>query len=452
MKGSGGVMLLGVFIIALALVMPTFAILNVSNSNISNITDSFSPVQGPQAHCETFFDNMYTTIHGTAFSYTFNLGTIGLTGSSYRYLEFQVPLGGFHKSSTEYGLNIGWVNLHVTVNGNIVYNCNVNINQTAIYKSITCKEAYVGFNFILNNNTYGITKFTLTANYNYGLDSYCVHGNFASITGYKGVYFNEGFQPASAVNIGYNWYYNTEQVNISNLLTSKMVKFSLVWNSTVPICLTYNGTTKKGSSGIFANSLPTSTSITGILPVSQFKAPNGYTVTFSLTDVEIQGEYSKLTNVGNFYIEVGNTWEQINKTSVINLNILTFPSHINFAYVEDNGTTGGMTGAYITFGNSSLSVNYTMNLNSPTTINGFTAYEISIPVSSTGSYQVNGYLNSVNDTVPVLIMSIVMPTSGTISTVNSNSASLSLNVNQEVTIAIGVLIFAVGLIMYWKRW
>lgn len=188
---------------------------------------------------------MYTTIHGTAFSYTFNLGTIGLTGSSYRYLEFQVPLGGFHKSSTEYGLNIGWVNLHVTVNGNIVYNCNVNINQTAIYKSITCKEAYVGFNFILNNNTYGITKFTLTANYNYGLDSYCVHGNFASITGYKGVYFNEGFQPASAVNIGYNWYYNTEQVNISNLLTSKMVKFSLVWNSTVPICLTYNGTTKK---------------------------------------------------------------------------------------------------------------------------------------------------------------------------------------------------------------
>lgn len=55
MKGSGGVMLLGVFIIALALVMPTFAILNVSSSNVSNITDSFSPVQGPQAHCETIF-------------------------------------------------------------------------------------------------------------------------------------------------------------------------------------------------------------------------------------------------------------------------------------------------------------------------------------------------------------------------------------------------------------
>jgi hypothetical protein len=451
MKGSGGVMLLGVFIIALALVMPTFAILNVSSSNVTNITDSFSPVQGSQAQCETFFYSVDTAISGTAFSHSFNLGTIGLTGSLYRYLEFQVPLGGFAKSPTEYGLNIEWVNLHVTVNGNTVYNCKININQTATYRSETCKAAYVGFDFILKNDTYGSTIFTLTVNYN-GSDAYIVHGNFASIKGYIGVYFNEGFQPASAVNIGSNWYYNTEQVNISNLLTSKMVKFSLVWNSTVPICLTYNGTTKKGSSGIFANSLPTSTLITGILPVSQFKAPNGYTVTFSLTDVEIQGEYSKLTNVGNFYIEVGNTWEQINKTSVIKLNILTFPSNINFAYVEDKGTTGGMTGAYITFGNSSLSVNYTMNLNSPTTINGFTAYEISIPILSTGSYQVNGYLNSINDTVPVLIMSIVMPTSGTISTVNSNSASLSLNVNQEVDIAIGVLIFAVGLIMYWKKW
>lgn len=293
-------------VIAISVFVILMLIFSLSTSNTVSVpseTYTFTPVQGPEPYYETFFYEANTSIAGTTFSHSFNLEDIALSGSNSRFIEFEVPLGGISINSTKYELSLAWVNLNVTVNGMEMYNHNVNVNKSAIYSSSTSKEAYVGFNFMVKNNSYGDTIFTLTEHFNYSSNGYIIDGLMGSITNcYSGVYFNEGVHWVCSINIGNVWYYNVEQASISHLLTSKIVKFSLVWNSTVPICLTYNGTTENGSSGVFSNIIPTlnsisitnifSTTVMNIFPVSQFKAPDGYTVTFRLTDVKMHKQYT----------------------------------------------------------------------------------------------------------------------------------------------------------------
>ena len=300
---DGAIIVFAAIAISLFVIMMIF--LPLPSSNNTNITSTtttytFTPVQGPEPVEETFFYQVNTTTLGTSFSHDFNLGNICLSGSNSRFIEFEVPLGGISINSTNYELSLSWVNLNVTVNGMEMYNHNVNVNKSVIYSSPTSKEAYVGFNFVVKNNTYGDTIFTLTEHFNYSSNGYIIDGLMGSITNcYSGVYFNENVHWACSINIGNIWYYNDGCINILNLLSEKVTEFSLTWNSTTSIYLSYNGTTENGSSGSFKNIKPGpfdstlgsdpfcfTNVITNIIPAFQFKVPSNYTVTINLINIK----------------------------------------------------------------------------------------------------------------------------------------------------------------------
>ena len=314
--------ILEVLFMTLVVLFATVAILSVGSfiimketPAIPTISYTIMPTEGSKPYLETFSYNANATTSGRDFSHSFNLGNMSLSGGVSEYIEFEVPLG-HPENSSEHKLCLSWVNLNVTVNGISVYSHDVNVNKTVEYSGQ--REAYIGFNFTLNNNTYGDTVFTLTDNFFIYSSGYVVDGIFGSITNYTGLYFNESVQHPNSIDIGLPWQYDYKTVNITNLLfeyqkanmcdmfSSKMVNFSLVWNSTAPIYLTYNGTTEQGYNGTFARIIPhlnlgeginmfsamniSPTSVRSILPISGFEFPNGYKVTFRLADVHTVNE------------------------------------------------------------------------------------------------------------------------------------------------------------------
>lgn len=450
MKVSAGIMVLGVFIIVLSLLVPTFAIINVSSSNTTQVTSQFSPIQNSTHNLIEFNQPVHSSSGGYIVYQNYN--NIKLAPSTSSIMEFQVPNGGY-TSAVGNAASIGTVTLIVKgFNNGIIYQSTVTFNKAKIASSWDYTD--VCFNFVNNEGgaIYSNVNISLSVT-SLNLWQYLPSGSVTTIAGSANIFYVSQTSISNNV-FGYPWHYPIGETNISKLITSDVSGFSLDWFSTMSISLYYNGITETGTSGTFTNSLPSEILITNIYPIGITQGNyNNYSVTFSLSNVVLNSaSTTNVKNIGSFYIEIGNNWTKITRTSIINLTVSNYPTNLIFAYVEDNGTTSNMNGAYITVGQGNNIANYSIELQSNlSSVGNFVAYTVKIPIQASGTYDINGFLTSTNSS-PLMLMSIVLPPDGTITSQPTVPINSGLTENQIITMSVGAVVIIIGIVMYLRKW
>lgn len=157
------------------------------------------------------------------------------------------------------------------------------------------------------------------------------------------------------------------------------------------------------------------------------------------------GFYYPMINVGQYYIyqPSNSTWVHLAPSSSITLSYSKFPVTIEFAYVENNGTTTDLASMYLTMNGNNLPIASTNH----TSIDGYNAYSILIHITAPGTYTINGYLGTTYNT-NLQLMSFVYNTGSQTGSGQNTTPTTSVN---YVTLGIGSVFILIGGILIWRR-
>jgi len=157
------------------------------------------------------------------------------------------------------------------------------------------------------------------------------------------------------------------------------------------------------------------------------------------------GFYYPMINVGQYYIyqPSNSTWVHLAPSSSITLSYSKFPVTIEFAYVENNGTTTDLASMYLTMNGNNLPIASTNH----TSIDGYNAYSILIHITAPGTYTINGYLGTTYNT-NLQLMSFVYNTGSQTGSGQNTTPTTSVN---YVTLGIGAMFVLIGGILIWRR-
>ena len=150
-----------------------------------------------------------------------------------------------------------------------------------------------------------------------------------------------------------------------------------------------------------------------------------------------------IQNVGHYYVYVpsNNTWVKLLPTTSISISYTSYPVTLEFAYVEDNGTTTDIGSMYLTLNSNQMGIN---NVNQ-TTVNGHPGWTIIVHIQKPGQYTINGYLQPSYSSSPLQVMNFVYNTN----TQSGGGGSIT-GVNY-VSLAIGVILLVAGAMLEVKR-
>ena len=377
------VLAIGLILVGAAFAAPSFAILNLSSTSGGPVTFSVSPNEASSPQSLTFSQGVSGP---SQISYTVSQSwsNIQVWDGQTISLGMAFPVGDYSSAIVNL-FSIGTATAVLTVGSNTY-------SWSQAFNAETGSGAWATINpsFSINQpNMLGTVslKLTVTCDGSYSWDQTLPSGTVISISPSNRIQSGLSSPPSQQSFGIFGFQYAPASISFSQLLSSNMISFTLNWKSTQGISINYNVGTQSGTSGAFANSPPSASSV-----VTNIQNPDGssYTVTLSLSSIVYQNTSSGITNAGHFYINTGSQWVKVTPTAVIKISVSSFPTNISFAYVEDNGSTSGASYAYII----SEGLTYNIPFSNSTTISGYTAYTTHISFPSAGNYTINGYLES----------------------------------------------------------
>ena len=382
MKGiiGGFIVLIGLMLIIIAFAVPTFSVVNVTQSSsvgapMENTTaslwyfDTPSPLVKSTSSTETWYVKLPYRIAG---GQTFTLNNIGVQISDSQLSQLNGGNGiGGGLELAYYGID-GYLNL--TVNNNVL--------------------------------SYGLSPFS-----HYGTGSLS--------------------------------YTASELAQISFVFSPTFTVPSGVYATSEVLSLTFQITPSLATSGIGITNFNS-------FSVTEFETNAGQptnTGVFTSSPDAIPGAYGfiyPMTNMGGYYVyqPANNTWVPLTKTSSITLSYTSFPVTIEFAYVENNGTTTDLGSMYLTMNGNNLAIAQT----NQTSIDGYTAYSILIHIASPGTYTINGYLGTTYNT-NLQLMSFVYNTASQ----GGSGQNVTPSGVNYLTLGIGSILILIGGILVWRR-
>ena len=151
-----------------------------------------------------------------------------------------------------------------------------------------------------------------------------------------------------------------------------------------------------------------------------------------------------MQNIGGYYVyqPENKTWVPLTKTTTITLSYTNFPVSIEFAYVENNGSTTDLGSMYLSMNGNNMGIAET----NQTTVDGYTAYSILIYITQPGSYTINGYVGTTYNT-NLQLMSFVYNTQ----TQGGSGGSIGTQSFNSTTLIIGFVVLVIGGLLIWRR-
>ena len=259
--------------------------------------------------------------------------------------------------------------------------------------------------------------------------------------------------PASLQITSSNGYTNTEVVSV--VISVQITSAGGLYHAIISGSAMYN----------FSNPYSSSTPVFAftIIPSSTAVTVGSYSITLqNSTTTYGQFPSNAIQGIGHFYVGITLTsLQKITSTSqVLWLNVSGFPTQLYVVYIEDNGTTTNWGSIYFTYSETTTSgtvvaTNQEVTLATASnggqattqfTINGntYSGYYAQISISSPSQIVLNGYVTNESSGQAIQLMSIF----GNVST---QSQIVSLNENQEITVAVGAVVFIAGAIWTVKR-